>query len=72
VEFFTPRFGNEYTFQLYVAAGLIYILINVALSQLAKVVERRTSSNRKTAGTRPVAIDTPAATGEQASTVTTG
>jgi glutamate transport system permease protein len=47
VEFFTPRFGNEYTFQLYVAAGLIYILINVLLSQLAKLIERRTSRNTK-------------------------
>ena len=47
VEFFTPRFGNQYTFQLYVAAGLIYILINVLLSQLAKLVERRTSRNAK-------------------------
>jgi glutamate transport system permease protein len=47
VEYFTPRFGNEYTFQLYVAAGLIYILINVLLSQLAKLIERRTSRNAK-------------------------
>jgi glutamate transport system permease protein len=47
VEYFTPRFGNEYTFQLYVAAGLIYILINVLLSQLAKLIERRTSRNTK-------------------------
>jgi glutamate transport system permease protein len=72
VEFFTPRFGNEYTFQLYVAAGLIYILINVALSQLAKVVERRTNSSRKTTGTKPIAIDTPSATGETTGAVTTG
>jgi glutamate transport system permease protein len=47
VEFFTPRFGNEYTFQLYVAAGLIYIVINVLLSQLAKLIERRTSRSTK-------------------------
>jgi glutamate transport system permease protein len=47
VEFFTPRFGNEYTFQLYVAAGLIYIAINVLLSQLAKLIDRRTSRNQK-------------------------
>ncbi len=56
VEFFTTRFGNEYTFQLYVAAGLIYILINVALSQVAKAVERRTSSNRRTAGTKAIGL----------------
>ena len=66
VEFFTPRFGNEYTFQLYVAAGLIYILINVALSQLAKHVERRTNSNRKLAGTRPTAVADSALSAEQA------
>jgi glutamate transport system permease protein len=72
VEFFTPRFGNEYTFQLYVAAGLIYILINVALSQLAKLVERRTNSSRKLAGTKPIAVSAPAVTGEQTGGVTTG
>src|SRR3712207_5907455 len=71
VEFFTPRFGNEYTFQLYVAAGLIYILINVLLSQLAKVVERRTNSSRKMAGVRPVDVRAPAAAGEEPSGVTT-
>lgn len=72
VEFFTPRFGNEYTFQLYVAAGLIYILINVLLSQLAKVVERRTNSSRKTAGTAPVSVTAPAVTGDAPGGVTTG
>jgi glutamate transport system permease protein len=72
VEFFTPRFGNEYTFQLYVAAGLIYILINVALSQLAKLVERRTNSSRKAAGAKPVSVTTPAVTGDQTGAVTTG
>ncbi|NEK57191.1 amino acid ABC transporter permease [Geodermatophilus sabuli] len=55
VEFFTPRFGNEYTFQLYVAAGLIYIVLNVLLSQLAKYVERRTRRDKKTAATAEVA-----------------
>ena len=65
VEFFTPRFGNEYTFQLYVAAGLIYILINVALSQVAKVIARRTNRDRRTAGTAEptLAVETPAVTG---------
>jgi glutamate transport system permease protein len=51
VEFFTPRFGSEYTFQIYVAAGLIYIVINVLLSQLARYVERRTRRSTKAAGT---------------------
>ena len=55
VEFFTPRFGNEYTFQLYVAAGLIYIVLNVLLSQLAKYVERRTRRDKKTAATHEIA-----------------
>ncbi len=55
VEFFTPRFGNEYTFQLYVAAGLIYIVLNVLLSQLAKYIERRTRRDKKTAATADIA-----------------
>jgi glutamate transport system permease protein len=61
VEFFTPRFGNEYTFQLYVGAGLIYIIVNVLLSQLAKYIERRSRRSPKTAATHPVALpaDTP-------------
>lgn len=54
VEFFSLSFGNEYTFQLYVAAGLIYIVINVLLSQVAKLVERRTRSD-----TRSAAVDQP-------------
>ena len=65
VEFFTPRFGNEYTFQLYVAAGLIYILVNVLLSQLAKVIERRTRRSPKAAASHQVDLpaDTPAVAG---------
>ena len=51
VEFFNFRFGDIYTFQLYVAAGLIYILVNVLLSQLARYVEKRTARNAKTAAT---------------------
>ena len=56
VEFFTPRFGNEYTFQLYVAAGLIYIIVNVLLSQLAKIVERRTRRSTKVAAGIPAEL----------------
>jgi glutamate transport system permease protein len=64
VEFFTPRFGNQYTFQLYVAAGLIYIVINVLLSQLARYVEGRSRRNPKAAATHAVALpDAPAVTG---------
>jgi glutamate transport system permease protein len=65
VEFFTPRFGNQYTFQLYVAAGLIYIIVNVLLSQLAKYIERRSRRSPKTAATQAVVLpDTPAVTGQ--------
>ncbi|MEU2348624.1 amino acid ABC transporter permease [Modestobacter sp. NPDC049651] len=53
VEFFTPRFGSEYTFQLYVAAGLVYVLLNVLLSQLARYVERRTRRNTRAGGKAP-------------------
>ena len=50
VEFFSLSFGNQYTFQLYVAAGLIYIVINVLLSQLAKLAERRTRRTATSGG----------------------
>jgi len=58
VEFFTPRFGSEYTFQIYVAAGLIYIVINVLLSQLARYVERRTRQSTKAAATGDLELPT--------------
>jgi glutamate transport system permease protein len=65
VEFFTPRFGNEYTFQLYVAAGLIYIIVNVLLSQLAKYIERRSRRSPKTAATTALVMpDAPSVTGQ--------
>ena len=51
VETLNFSFGPRYTFQLYVAAALIYIIVNVLLSQLAKYIERRTNQNAKTAGT---------------------
>jgi His/Glu/Gln/Arg/opine family amino acid ABC transporter permease subunit len=56
VEFFNFRFGSTYTFQLYVAAALIYIVVNVLLSQLAKVVERRTRRSAKTAAAHEVEL----------------
>src|SRR4029450_8667571 len=56
VEFFSVSFGNQYTFQLYVAAALIYITINVLLSQLAKAVERRTRRNKKAAAAGDVEL----------------
>ena len=56
VEFFTPTFGNQYTFQIYVAAALIYITVNVLLSQLAKFAERRTRRSKKAAATAEVEL----------------
>jgi glutamate transport system permease protein len=63
VEFFSVSFGNQYTFQLYVAAGLIYIVINVLLSQLARYVEKRTRRNTKAAATKDVDLPTDVAMG---------
>ncbi|QXG76823.1 amino acid ABC transporter permease [Modestobacter sp. L9-4] len=66
VEYFTPRFGNDYTFQLYVAAALMYIVVNVLLSQLAKLVERRTRRNARTAAAAaPALLDDGSSTGGQ-------
>jgi glutamate transport system permease protein len=56
VEFFSRDFGSTYTFQLYVAAGLMYIVVNVLLSQLAKYVESRTRRQAKTATTTNAAL----------------
>jgi His/Glu/Gln/Arg/opine family amino acid ABC transporter permease subunit len=56
VEFFNFRFGDLYTFQLYVAAALIYIVVNVVLSLLARYVERRTRHNTKVAATAEVEL----------------
>jgi glutamate transport system permease protein len=49
VEFFSVSFGNQYTFQLYVAAGVIYIVINLLLSTLARYAEKRTRRSTKAA-----------------------
>ena len=56
VEFFSVSFGNQYTFQLYVAAGLIYIAINLLLSQVARAVEKRTRRAPKTAAAAAVEL----------------
>ena len=70
VEFFTPRFGSEYTFQLYVAAGLIYIVLNVLLSQFAKYIEKRTRRNSKAAGATKADLPTEVAMGGSAISTT--
>jgi glutamate transport system permease protein len=56
VEFFTPTFGNQYTFQIYVAAGLIYIVVNLLLSWLARSVERRSRRHKKVAAAAPAEL----------------
>jgi His/Glu/Gln/Arg/opine family amino acid ABC transporter permease subunit len=47
VEFFNFKFGDRYTFQIYVAAAVIYIVVNVVLSVVARYVERRTRRNAR-------------------------
>ena len=56
VEFFNSKFGDLYTFQLYVAAAVIYIVVNLLLSTLARYVERRTRRNTKVAATAEVEL----------------
>jgi glutamate transport system permease protein len=56
VEFFNFKFGDLYTFQIYVAAAVIYIVVNVLLSVLARYVERRTRRNTKVAATAEVEL----------------
>ncbi len=63
VEFFTPRFGNDYTFQIYVAAALTYIIVNVLLSQLARYVEKRTRRSTKAAAATEADLPTEVAMG---------
>jgi glutamate transport system permease protein len=56
VETLNFQFGPIYTFQLYVAAGVIYIVVNVLLSWLARVVERRTQRSARTSGSDDVEL----------------
>jgi glutamate transport system permease protein len=51
VETLNFQFGPIYTFQLYVAAAVIYIVVNLLLSWLARVAERRTGRSTKAAAT---------------------
>ena len=58
-------FGNTYSFQFYVAAAVVYIAVNVLISAIARLVEKRTRKNRKTRATAPVPLpDVPSATGQ--------
>lgn len=70
VEFFNFSFGNRYTFQLYVAAGLIYIVVNVLLSTLAKYVEKRTRRSAKAAAVEDVELPADVQMGGGGGTVT--
>jgi len=56
VEFFNFKFGDLYTFQIYVAAAVIYIVVNLLLSALARYVESRTRRNTKVAATAEVEL----------------
>ena len=56
VETLNFQFGPVYTFQLYVAAGVIYIVVNVLLSWLARIIERRTQRSAKAAGAEDVEL----------------
>jgi glutamate transport system permease protein len=69
VEFFTPLFGNTYTFQLYTAAAVIYIVVNVLLSQVARSVEKRTRRSKKTAATEDIEVPADVQLGGRSSAV---
>ncbi|MBA3278533.1 MAG: amino acid ABC transporter permease [Geodermatophilaceae bacterium] len=47
VEFFRLSFGDQYSFQIYVAAALIYILVNVILSAFARWLDKRLARSKK-------------------------
>ena len=47
-------FGNTYSFQFYVAAAVIYIVVNVLISSIARLVERRTRKDRKAGAVGPI------------------
>jgi glutamate transport system permease protein len=57
VEFFNSRFGDTYTFQLYVAAAVIYIVVNLLLSALARWIERRTRRNTRIRAEAPAVAE---------------
>ncbi|MDQ3733091.1 MAG: amino acid ABC transporter permease [Actinomycetota bacterium] len=49
VEFLRVGFGDQYSFQIYVAAALIYILVNVILSTFARWLDKRLARSKKAA-----------------------
>jgi glutamate transport system permease protein len=49
-------FGNTYSFQFYVAAAVIYIVVNLLISSVARLVERRTRKDRKAQAAGPIGL----------------
>jgi len=47
-------FGNTYSFQFYVAAAVIYIVVNLLISSIARLVERRTRKDRRSGAAGPI------------------
>ena len=47
VEFFRVDFGDQYSFQIYVAAAVIYIFVNVILSIFARWLDKRLARSKK-------------------------
>ncbi|MGI8625932.1 MAG: amino acid ABC transporter permease [Geodermatophilaceae bacterium] len=47
VEFFRVDFGDQYSFQIYVAAALVYIAVNVILSVFARWLDKRLARSKK-------------------------
>ncbi|MBA3411918.1 MAG: amino acid ABC transporter permease [Geodermatophilaceae bacterium] len=46
VEFFRVDFGDQYSFQIYVAAAVIYIFVNVILSIFARWLDKRLARSK--------------------------
>ncbi len=46
VEFFRVDFGDQYSFQIYVAAAVIYIFVNVVLSIFARWLDKRLARSK--------------------------
>lgn len=49
VNFFAASYGDQYTFQIYVAAALTFIIVNVILSSIARYVDRRLARGKQAA-----------------------
>lgn len=56
VEFFRVGFGDQYSFQIYVAAALMYIIVNVILSMFARWLDKRLARSRKSPEGEPLPL----------------